>query len=173
MEIAALSSGSPFYRQFVVREIGPLGQRDIERLIRRNLNKPIVKEALEKIVKFTSGIPFYAQFLGRELSGAGEQEVTSNSIDKAVEQFIEEEGNIIFKEEFEKLGPKERKVVTLMATQELSSPSQIAKAMGQEPNKIATYLEYLEAKGVIEKPERGKYRLIDPVFKSWLARKYS
>ncbi len=173
MEVVALSAGSAFYRQFIVREIGPLEGRDIERLIVSNLKRPVAKEALHKIVDFTSGIPFYAQFLGRELGGIGKREVTSESVDAAIEQFINEEGNIIFREEFERLGPKERKIVSLVASQDLSSPSQIARAMGQQPNKIAMYLEYLEEKGVIERPERGRYELSDPVFKTWLARKYA
>ena len=173
MEIVALSSASAFYRQLIVREIGPWNKEDIKDLIMDNLKKPIGEEALEKIVEFTSGIPFYAQFLGRELSGFKEKELTAQSVDVAIEQFIEEEGSILFKEEFERLGPKERKIVTLMASQDLSSPSQIARAMGQTPNKISMYLEYLEEKGVIEKIERGTYGLADPVFKRWLAIKYA
>ncbi|MCH7760427.1 ATP-binding protein [candidate division TA06 bacterium] len=173
MEIVALSSASAFYRQLIVREIGPWNKEDIKDLIMDNLKKPIGEEALEKIVEFTSGIPFYAQFLGRELSGVKEKELTAQSVDVAIEQFIEEEGSILFKEEFERLGPKERKIVTLMASQDLSSPSQIARAMGQTPNKISMYLEYLEEKGVIEKIERGTYGLADPVFKRWLAIKYA
>ncbi len=173
METVALSCNSAFYRQFIVREVGPLGKKDIKRLMSKNLKRPVAKEALEEIVTFTSGIPFYAQFLGRELGAIEEREVVPESVDAAVRQFIEEEGSIIFKEEFAKLGPKEKKIVALMATEDLSSLSQIAKAMRQEPNTVSKYLQYLEEKGVIEKPKRGQYELTDPVFKRWLGIRYS
>ena len=173
METIALSSGSAFYRQFIIREIGPLEKEDIKRLILNNLKIPAAREALDKVVAFTSGIPFYAQFLGRELSSIEEKKLTLASVEEAIEQFVEEEGSIIFKEEFERLGPKEKKIVVVMAAETLSSPSQIARAMRDEPNTVGKHLEYLEEKGVVEKPERGTYELSDPVFRSWLARKYA
>jgi AAA+ ATPase superfamily predicted ATPase len=170
MEIVALSSTSAFYHQFVVREVKPLSERYVYELIHRNTRKKVSKEALRRIFEFSNGIPFYVQFLGRELER--KEKIEAKDVEEAVDEFLMEEGNVIFKEEFGALSPKERAIIVAMATEELSTPSKIAKSTSENLNAVGMYLRYLEEKGVIRRENKGIYSFEDPVFKRWLTWKY-
>lgn len=169
MEITALASSSVFYGQFIVREIGPLDRDDVRELVERNLNVSLNDSTLDALWSFTQGIPFYVQFLGRELTRLRPAEITRQTVEAAVEVFLSQEGDTLFREELERLSSKERTVARVMASEGFTAPSQIAQVMGEGLNIIGRYLRYLEEKGVIRREARGVYRFEDPVFSRWLA----
>jgi AAA+ ATPase superfamily predicted ATPase len=172
MEITVLTSASAFYGQFILKEVGPLEKKDVKALIERNLPARLTAEALEELYEFTCGIPFYVQFLGRQLLALDLERVERSDIAAAATHFLEEEGDLLFREEFERLSPKERMFAVAMASHLLDSPSAVARKTEESLNTVGRYLGYLEEKGVIRREARGIYRFEDPVFACWLARKY-
>ena len=71
MEAVALGSGSAFWRQFIVREVGPLPREAVQELFRREFERPLSGKAFVALWEFTRGVPFYVQFIGRELAHRG------------------------------------------------------------------------------------------------------
>jgi len=171
MEAAALSSTSPFYRQFVVKKVTPLEDRYIKKIILNNLEEGKIDDnALDTICKFSSGIPFYAQFIGRELRG--KKRIGVKDINNAVDELLTQEGEIIFRKEYEDLSPKERLIVVDMAINNTSSPSEIGSNVSEDRSTVGTYMDYLEKKAIVKKEKRGRYLIEDPIFKMWIERNF-
>jgi len=168
MELAVLSSASPFYRQLIVREVKPLERRWVRELVLGNL-PDATEDAVDEIYKFSNGIPFYVQFLGKMLERK-KGKVSADEVRKAEEEFLLEEGDIIFKEEFEKLGPKERLVLVTVAKGH-NTPKGIAGQIGERVSNVNRFLSYLEEKGQVYRREKGVYEVEDPVFARWLKEK--
>jgi len=168
MKLVVLSSASPFYRQLIVREIKPLNEEDVMKYLRKNLN--ITERAAREVYRFSGGIPFYIQFLGRMLERKGGDVIDIEDVEEVEEGFIREEGNLIFLEEFSKLSDKERLVLKAMVSGRRTA-SGISKFLKDRVSNVGTFLRYLEDKGVVEKKEKGKYYIPDPVFEEWLARR--
>ena len=168
MSVAVLSSSSPFYRQLIIREIKPLEERWVRSLLLRNL-PGISKEAIKEIYSFSNGIPFYIQFLGKMLEKR-RGSISIKDIREVEWEFLSEEGNIIFKEEFEKLSSKERLIILAISNGHYT-PKNIAKEVGEKISNINRFLSYLKEKGEISREEKGVYRIEDPVFARWLREK--
>ncbi len=169
MEMTVSTSASTFYGQFVMKEVGPLKEADVKALIERNLPARLTAGALDGLYEFTHGIPFYVQFMGRQLQILDVERVESADVDEAAKRFLEEEGDLLFREEFERLSPKERMFAVAMAHRRVESPSALARETGENLNTVGRYLGYLRDKGVIRREDRGIYRFEDPVFACWLA----
>jgi len=167
---AALSSTSPFYRQFLVREIKPLEKDDVSKLIRKNLGKKVSVEVLDKISDLTKGIPFYVQLMGKKMELV-RGSVNKDMINNIFKEVIEEEGDILFKEEFQSLSPKEQKIIMVMS-RGISSPTEIANRANENPAVVSRYLGYLREKGSISKVDKGIYKINDPFFTRWVAERY-
>lgn len=168
METVVLSPVSAFYRQFIIKEIRSLDEGALKKIITSNLQKPVTGKALRKIHEYSKGIPFYIQFLGRELEISQERKIGEEAVEKALEQLLKEEADIIFKEEFERLSPKERKVLLNIAQTDISSPSRIAQQIDEDPATVRKNLQYLTEKGVLEREKEGYYLFTDPIFMMWL-----
>jgi hypothetical protein len=163
MNLAVLSSGSPFYRQLIVKEIKSLNEEHVTTLFMQHL--AISQEGIREIYEFSAGIPFYVQFLGKMLERR--DHITLDSIQMAEHEFLAEEGNILFREEFDSLGPKERLIVLSIASG-CHAPKEMADALGDKPTNVNQYLRYLGDKGYVSKKEPGYYVLEDPVFERWM-----
>lgn len=172
MELAAFSRNSAFYGQFVAKEIKPLQKEHVATILKNNLSAEITSEAISKLFEFTGGMPFYVQFIGRILSQKQFKKISAQEIETGTSEFLEEEGDILFTEEIEKLSDSEKEAAITIAVKQCHSPSKIAKETKKELTTTATTLRYLEQKGVITKKEKAQYFLEDPVFEKWLAKKY-
>jgi AAA+ ATPase superfamily predicted ATPase len=172
MEIALLSPTSPFYRQFIVRKVGPLDKPSVNGLLEKNLTRPISQDAMDEVYNLTYGIPFYVQFIGRELERRPESSINRTSVIQAFAEMLQQEGDVIFAQEFYSLNDKERVILKTMAMGDVDKPSAIAHQLNETPNVIGKYLEHLVYKGVIHKQTKGKYDVTDPVFKSWLRARF-
>lgn len=172
MEATVLTSGAAFYGQFTLREVGPLGRADVGALLQRNLRAHLAPAAAERLYVFTEGIPLYVQMLGQKLQLLDRSEISETDVNRATTQFLQEEGDLLFREEFNALSSKERLFVVAMSTQHVESPSGLASATDQTPNTVSRYLSYLQDKGVVRRVERGIYRFEDPVFARWLRERY-
>ena len=163
MNLTVLSSTSPFYRQLVMKEIGPLKKESVKELLLRNLE--ITDAGIEHIYEFSAGIPFYVQFIGKMIEKKGM--VTIEDIKEIEGEFLREEGDLLFKGEFNDLSSKERLIILCIA-KGCHTPKEIATIVKDKISNVSRFLAYLEAKGYISKKEKGYYVLEDPVFGMWL-----
>ncbi len=163
MELTVLSSTSPFYRQMIVKEVKPLKKEYVGEILRRNIDIP--DEGIDEIYNFSGGIPFYIQFIGKMIERAGE--TTLESIKGLENEFLMEEGDILFKGEFNALSSKERLIVMNIANGH-HSPKELANVIGGRVSNISHFLMYLREMGYVSKEDRGYYVLEDPVFERWM-----
>ena len=163
MELTVLSSTSPFYRQMIVKEVKPLKKEYVGEILRRNID--ITDEGIDEIYNFSGGIPFYIQFIGKMIERAGE--TTLESIKGLENEFLMEEGDILFKGEFNALSSKERLIVMNIANGH-HSPKELANVIGGRVSNISHFLMYLREMGYVSKEDRGYYVLEDPVFERWM-----
>lgn len=155
----ALSDASPFYGQLVCKKLPPLCLGEVEEFLLKYAGIKD-RELAAKMLSITGGVPFYLQYLGR-VSDLSNPEV-------ALEEFLEEEGSIIFQEEFRRLGEVEKRIVVAIA-QGNERLTDIARITGLGANTVATYLRILAGKEIVERLGRGKYSLVDTMFLRWLA----
>jgi AAA+ ATPase superfamily predicted ATPase len=163
MEMTILSASSPFYRQLVIKEIKPLELEHVRTLLRQNLEIP--EESVREVYCFSAGIPFYVQFIGKML--ARKRLKTLESIRSIEKEFLEEEGNLLFKEEFVSLSPKEKAVIMEISLNK-HTPKEISASLGDKVSNINMFLNYLLNKGYISREEKGFYTIYDPVFERWI-----
>jgi hypothetical protein len=163
----ALEAASPFYRQFIAREIGPVKTEYLMQLLRKNLD--IDEEAALRVCKFSGGMPFYVQFLGKMLERK-KNRINIEDVEKAVQEFLTEEGDLLFREEFERISVKERLILAAIA-QGKRSPSDMVEIIGDKVSNVSVFLKYLIDKGYVRKRRKGCYEIEDPVFEEWLKRR--
>ncbi len=173
LDLVAISSGSAFYKQLILREIKPLEPEYTKKLIKENLGGEATNDAYDRIHELSSGIPFYIQAIGKKLRELKKDIINIEDVDNAFDTFLGEEGTLIFRQQFKQLSPKERLIVKTMARNEVYSLSKIARAMKENPTNIGWFLNDLEDKGVLIKEGPGRYRFMDPIFKKWLHQKTS
>jgi len=126
---------------------------------------------LDYLYEETDGIPFYIQFIGRKLFQKRVRKVALAEVKDCLVEFIDEEGDLIFSEEFERISSKERMVLSILARADSQNLSSIAKATRESMNAVSRYLNYLIKRGMVRKKERGLYQIVDPLFKRWIMQK--
>ena len=164
MEMAALSPSSAFYRQFIVKHIGPFDREATEVLIKRNLGKTLSNDAMDRLFARTGGIPFYIQF--------AHEKIETHDVSAAFDDLLDEEGDLLFTEAFKALSDKERWMLSVMAVRRLEVPGDLSRAVNENSNVVSRYLSYFIEKGILEKKAKGKYHFVDPVFEQWLIKRY-
>jgi len=172
MEITALSPSSAFYRQFIIKNIGPFDIEAATKILENNLSIKLNTEAINRFHELTGGIPFYLQFLGRELGRFGVEFVDLPEIENSFDQFLLQEGDILFAEQINSFSDKEKMILSRMACYGLKTPVEIQKSSGEPSNVISRYMEYFLSKGVLQREKKGIYQFTDPVFKIWLKRRF-
>jgi AAA+ ATPase superfamily predicted ATPase len=163
MKLSVLSSISPFYRQLIIKEVTPFEREYTKELLSGDIE--ITEEGVDEIHNFSTGIPFYIQFIGKMLERRKGASV--ELIKELEEEFLLEEGDILFKEEFDNLSSKER-LIAINIAKGCHTPKAIASAVGDNISNVNRFLTYLEQKGYVLKREKGYYILEDPVFVRWL-----
>ena len=163
MKLSVLSSISPFYRQLIIKEVKPFEREYTKELLSGDIE--ITEEGVDEIHNFSTGIPFYVQFIGKMLERRKGASV--ELIKELEEEFLLEEGDILFKEEFDTLSSKER-LIAINIAKGCHTPKAIASAVGDNISNVNQFLTYLEQKGYVLKREKGYYILEDPVFVRWL-----
>ena len=165
MVSTAISSVSPFYRQLIVKEVKPLSRKYVGELLSRHAD--ISVDAVDEIYCFSGGIPFYVQFLGKTLQYYNEKQ-DLDLIKKIEEDFLREEGGLLFREEFNYLSSKEKQIIVAIAKGNRRL-SEIKEAVQGEISNVNTFLGYLEEKGYVLRQEKACYVICDPPFCRWLA----
>ena len=173
MEITAISPSSAFYRQFIIKNIEPFTLEATTKILENNLDPKISAEAISRFYELTGGIPFYLQFLGRELSRfISVASIGPLQIEKSFDQFLLQEGDIIFAEQIKSFSDKEKIILSRMACYGLRTPAEIQKSSGEPSNVVSRYMEYFLSKGVLQREKKGVYQFTDPVFEVWIKRRF-
>ena len=172
MEITAISPSSAFYRQFIIKNIEPFDLEATTKILENNLDQKISAEAISRFYELTGGIPFYLQFLGRELSRFSVASIGPLQIEKSFDQFLLQEGDIIFAEQIKSFSDKEKIILSRMACYGLRTPAEIQKSSGEPSNVVSRYMEYFLSKGVLQREKKGVYQFTDPVFEVWIKRRF-
>jgi len=172
MEITALSPSSAFYRQFIIKNIGPFDLEATSKIFKDNLSITLHRDAIKRVHELTGGIPFYLQFLGRELGRFDKESIELSEIESIFGQFLLQEGNILFEEQIKSFSDKEKMILSNMAYYGLKTPSEIQKSSMEPSNVISRYIEYFLLKGVLQREKKGIYVFTDPVFKVWLKKSF-
>ena len=173
MQEVALLSSAPFYKQLVNLEIDSLEEKAIQDFVKKYLKKKISKNGLDALIEKSSGIPYNLQMLGRELNKLKEDIIDTSSVSKAIDEILQREGDIHFKDYLNMMQSTEIKVVKTMAVSDVIGPKEIADAGNMKLNEVTALLQTLLDKGIVRKKERGQYQFTDNMFKTWLNRAYS
>jgi len=118
------------------------------------------------------GIPFYLQFLGRELGRFSAASIGPLQVENSFDQFLLQEGDILFAEQIKSFSDKEKMILSRMACYGLKTPAEIQKSSGEPSNVVSRYMEYFLSKGVLQREKKGVYQFTDPVFKVWLKKRF-
>ncbi len=164
LDAVALSEASPFYKQLVPKHVLPFTLEETVEFLKLHSKDNDKKEA-EKLHELTGGSPFYLQYIGRASGYSG-------GVDSAIKIFIEQEGDVFFKEEFEKLSEKEKTIVAALSNGNMTLTN-IATELKEPITTIGRYMPILIEKEVAVKESRGTYKLADNLFGYWLREKTS
>ncbi len=162
IEVVALSEGSPFYKQLIPKHILPFTEKETEEFLKLYLGK-VDKNEVHRLYGVTGGLPFYLQFIGRSTKYSG-------SIESIINTFVDQEGDLFFHAEFEKLSEKEKLIVTSLA-KGASNLTEIAKDINEPTTTVGRYLPTLLNEDIVEKESRGTYLLSDKLFSYWLKKR--
>ena len=163
METVALSESAPFYRQLVPKHILPFTEQETGEFLKTYLGEADEKK-VKRLHELTGGLPFYLQFIGRATN-------YSENLEEAIGSFIEHEGNLFFKEEFEKLGDKERLILVYLSSGS-KKLTEIARGLDEPTTTIGRYMPILMEKDLVDKKSRGTYGISDSLFSYWIRHKY-
>lgn len=161
---AALSEASPFYKQLVPKHLMPFTEEETGEFLRSYLGKSC-RGDVRQLHQLTGGLPFYLQFIGRSTGYAG-------TVEEAVRRFITQEGDLFFKEEFDKLNDRERRIAATLSSGS-KSLSGIARELGEPATTIGRYVAIMAGKDTVIRKGRGHYQLSDNMFAYWLRHRYA
>ena len=141
----------------------------------KGTNVRFQKEACELITQDTQGMPYYIQFFGDKLFDLiRTAAVTKDFYIKNRNSVLKELGEKVFAARIKDLEKRGLYADVLLQfafldCQEGVSANEISTKISSYPG---PYIKELEAKGMIVRIARGKYRITDELFKNWLCKKY-
>ncbi len=163
LDAVALSDSSPFYKQLVPKHIVSFTKVEVAEFLRAYIGR-ISKEELGRLYELTGGSPFYLQFIGRATKYEG-------TVNEVVDKFISQEGDLFFKEDFDKLSSKERSIVIALCEGKRSL-TDIAHELDEPATTVGSYLPSLIETDVLQKESRGTYYLADNLLAYWLKKRF-
>ncbi len=168
MKNVAIYPTSPLYKQLINMELKPLGKGAIADFFSNYLKASPNAELIDYILEVSSGIPYNLQVIGRELEQINAKRIDRKTIETAIQNMIDREGDLHFKDYINEMQPTEIRIIKAMALEESSRPSEIAKKTLMSPNDVSTLMHKLTESGLILRKERGHYVFVDWLFKTWL-----
>ncbi|UCE37133.1 MAG: ATP-binding protein [Thermoplasmata archaeon] len=174
-----LQPNSPLYLMATRINIGPLEVTDIKKFISKRLaefNMKIEEEAINSICELTSGIPFYFQKLGdicyRNAIMNKKKTIKNKDVILGFNEMLAE-----FDSEFEmrfehSFSNKQQRILKALSTKESMRVSEIAYAMDLSVNELGKDIKLLRDSLTLNRIERGRYELVDGVFRAWLSKGY-
>lgn len=161
---------APFYKQLLLREVGPFNESEFEEFVGRYLPdlRFLDKDAKRELYEVSSGIPYNLQLLGKEIQYMGLREINAQGIREVVEVALEKEGELSFREFVENLTPSEVKVLKALSKSPDMKPSDIATKQFMDDDTVSSSLNLLVKKGILRRRTRGVYEFADNLFAKWL-----
>lgn len=170
---------SPFYKQLTEITVNRLPEELVRKFVKARLTRVkinISSTALDRLVYHSSGFPDYVQRLGlnlylRSLSKKEWHTIEENDVEECYEEMlIQLDGE--FTTYFASFSDFEKN--TLIALSKgYSGPTSIATEIRKPLSSIPQILARLINADVVEKYKEASYRIADPVFSDWIARRYS
>jgi len=172
MENLVTKSKAPFYKQLLLREIGPFSVAEFGEFISHYLAdlRFVDDRARKDLYKVSSGIPYNLQLLGKEIRFQNLNLIGSKEIDRTVQSVLAKEGDLSFREFVEDLTPSDVKVLKALAKSPMLKPTEIAAEQFMEDGTVRTSLNQLVKRGTITRLVRGQYGFTDNLFAVWLRR---
>jgi hypothetical protein len=131
----------------------------------------ISNKMLKPFIDFTWSIPDYVQRLGLIASQLSKI-ITKDVIERAYEDMLLELDSE-FRETLSKLNQRSGIYgAILTGLSRYNSLSDAGRFIGYDLSKAMRQITYLQKVGLIEKTNRGKYEIADPIFKDWLERSF-
>lgn len=169
MNNLVLKQRAPFYRQLLLREVHPFNDKEFEDFIRYYMPAlNFADEARTKLYSMSSGIPYNLQLVGKELGESPTKKIGAEEVQRAVEDVLKKEGELIFREYTERMKPSELKVLKVLASLPWTKPSKIAAEEFMDKDTVNSSLNLLVKKGVLTRRGRGIYEFSDNLFAEWL-----
>ena len=171
-----LQPNSPLYLMTTRINIGPIDDSEIKKFMSKRLkqfNMKIEDDALDSICKLTSGIPFYFQKLGdvcyRSAALKDNNKITKQDVYIGFNEMLAE-----FDSEFEmrfehSFSNRQQRILKALSTQESMRVSEIADSLDLSVNELGKDMRLLRDSLTIRRIERGRYELVDGVFREWLS----
>lgn len=169
---------TPADRAFQKMELSGLNPQEVSTMLQETVKGTKVnfqKEACEDIVNDTQGMPYYVQFFGDKLFNLiGGGAITKDFYLQNKKHVLKELGETVFTTRIKDL--EKRGLYADILLQFAFLDRQKGVTANEVSSKISTYagpyIKELETKGFIVKTSRGKYRITDDLFRSWLCKKY-
>lgn len=171
MKTVAIDQASPFYRQFVNREVKPFRRDAVFKLLAKHLKttKTHLNQLVEWMMDNTNGIPFYIQCFGRMMMYTHLDPIAKADGKKLWEIFLQNEAPIIYESDMGSLHNAEKIILIKMAQHNEFNFSLAQEAVGRSIKNAGQTLISLTKKGVLENPRRGIYSFSDRVFQKYMA----
>lgn len=163
-------SSAPFYKQLLLREVGPFTKDEYDEFITHYLPtlKFVDSQTKDVLYKISSGIPYNLQLLGKEIQLQNIEKIDSKKLDNVVKLILEKEGEQSFKEFTENLTPSEIKIIKALAKTSGLKPGDIAKNEFMSEPTVSSALVSLSNKAILMRQSRGIYEFTDNLFAEWL-----
>lgn len=178
MDLVAVDDASPFYRQFVNREVKPFGDNAVYELLNKNLKeagwkpeklkKEYLKQLTDWMMNNTHGIPFYIQCFGRMLTYTQFDPLSKEGEKEIWNLFLENEAPIIYRSDIKELNNSERRLLEVMSPYKEFNFALAKKMLGPTISNTGQWLTSLTNKSILLNPERGLYRFVDTIFQKYL-----
>lgn len=179
-QVAALSGDAKSYaeRLFHYPAVGQLLSDDAKTAIRQPVEdegQSISEDALDEIILKTQGYPYFLQEWGYQCWNIAQgTQIKVADASQAAEEATRRLDDGFFKVRFDRLTPKEREYVIVMA-QLGAGPyrsSDIAAALSETPQSLGPRRAQIISKGMIYSPSHGDIAFTVPMFNDYLIRNF-
>ncbi|MDG6244337.1 MAG: ATP-binding protein [Methanolobus sp.] len=172
-----LKPDSPLYLMAARVRLEPIKKHDVSAYIRSRLKTQdigISDSALDRIYDYTDGFPFYFQKLGFILYQNTTLEdrsfIDAEDVDIAFNSMLRE-----FDSEFEaryssKFSRQQQEILKYLSAERIRRLSEIARDMQKPSSSLTTSMRDLYYTMTVQKPQEGKYGILDNVFRMWIKR---
>lgn len=168
---------SPLNRYFPCLKLQPLNIHEIHQYLQKNLiseRVSIDEDAIQYIAKKSEGHPYVLVQLCYDIFDTlleGENKIDRGVVERAEEKFKNHLANHFFRPMYFPLSPKAKTILKLIAKNAPELEFKFADAIeytGMKRTSVGPYMLEMVRKGVLNRPDRGKYQLLHNLFNEYL-----
>lgn len=168
---------SPFYKQLVEIPVGPLSEKEVTSFVKSrfaSVKITVPDGTLGLVYYLTKGLPDYVQRLGLQIYLNCLQDDTRTIKDPEVHKAYEEmlvQLDPDFGSLFAAFSDLEKEIIIALANGN-ESLATIAVEIRKPLTTLPKTLSRLVNQDIIEKPQEGRYRIVDAIFSDWVSRRH-